>query len=427
MAPKILLVNQPIYDFAAYDFWLKPLGLLTVAGKLRNYAQMFLFDYLDRLHPDAETLPGSWSRGTFPAKIIKKPKVFTDIPRHFHRFGLKRELFHRQLEKQAPLDFVMIQTVMTYWYPGVKEVIQDIKKISPAAKIILGGPYATLCPTHAEKLGPDLVINGPNLNPLWKLLDIAPPRPQPPLWEAYEKLNVGAMTLTSGCPYNCTYCCVSKIHPAFTHRPLAECIADLEFLLARRVKEIAFYDDAILYQPQKLLIPFLEYIIAKNIKTNFHSPNGLAARYIKPQIADLMVKAGFKTFYLGFESNSEKWQKQTGSKIFAKELADAVTNLKNAGAQPNNITAYQILGHPSAKTQQLEESMKFANSLNIKIMLADFSPIPQTPDGQKCKKWISLENPIEHNKTAFPITLLGNKEVNRLKNLCRTLNRSLAK
>ena len=32
MKPRILLVNPPIYDFSAYDFWLKPYGLLRVAG-----------------------------------------------------------------------------------------------------------------------------------------------------------------------------------------------------------------------------------------------------------------------------------------------------------------------------------------------------------------------------------------------------------
>jgi len=49
MQPKILLVNPPIYDFSAYDFWLKPYGLLRVAGYLRGQAQLSLFDYLDSL------------------------------------------------------------------------------------------------------------------------------------------------------------------------------------------------------------------------------------------------------------------------------------------------------------------------------------------------------------------------------------------
>jgi hypothetical protein len=34
--PHILLINPWIEDFAAYDFWARPLGLLTIAGVLRK-------------------------------------------------------------------------------------------------------------------------------------------------------------------------------------------------------------------------------------------------------------------------------------------------------------------------------------------------------------------------------------------------------
>ncbi len=76
MTPKILLVNPPIYDFAAYDFWLKPYGMLTVAGYLRGKADFKLFDYLDRLHPFAARQKGlesdRWGRGRFYCKKITK-------------------------------------------------------------------------------------------------------------------------------------------------------------------------------------------------------------------------------------------------------------------------------------------------------------------------------------------------------------------
>ena len=55
-------------------------------------------------------------------------------------------------------------------------------------------------------------------------------------------------------------------------------------------------------------------------------------------------------------------------------------------------------------------------------MLADFSPIPGTPDGEACRKWIDLDEPLNHNKTAFPIRFLGKDEVDRLKGLCKRLN-----
>ena len=50
MKQRILLVNPPIYDFSAYDFWLKPYGMLRAAGFLRCQADFYLFDFLDRLH-----------------------------------------------------------------------------------------------------------------------------------------------------------------------------------------------------------------------------------------------------------------------------------------------------------------------------------------------------------------------------------------
>jgi len=137
------------------------------------------------------------------------------------------------------------------------------------------------------------------------------------------------------------------------------------------------------------------------------------------------VRAGFKTFYLGFESASARFQQRTGAKVYRNELAQAVANLTAAGARHSNITAYQLLGHPDADIQQLEESMHFVHSLGIRGMLADFSPIPGTPDGDRCKKWIDMEEPLMHNKTALPIILLGFEKTNHLKDLQRKLNRSL--
>jgi hypothetical protein len=268
-------------------------------------------------------------------------------------------------------------------------------------------------------------------------------------------------------------------------------LAELKLLIRLGVKNIAFYDDALLFNAEQVLIPFLNEIIKQNIKVtrsdrtqcvipslalseskgaatvipsappvipsappvipsaveesiqttprsgsigidqvfsqppNLHSPNALNARFLTKDLAELMVRAGFKTFYLGFESASAQWQKRTGSKVFCDELASAVAYLKAAGADPADITAYQILGHPYSDIQQLEDSMRFVNSLGIRGTLADFSPIPGTPDGDCCAKYVDLAEPLNHNKTAFPIILLGFDQSNRLKDLQRQLNRTL--
>jgi hypothetical protein len=435
---KILLVNPPIYDFAAYDFWLKPYGLLSVAGYLRAKAEFTLFDYLDRLHPfyatHKEIKNDQWGRGRFYFEKIPNPDCLKDIPRSFGRFGLPRAVFRDFLAKHTGYDFVFVGTVMTYWYPGVREVIEDVRRAMPAAKIIIGGNYVMLCHSHAEKLGPDLLVEGNDLGPVWDFVGLEPgstssPQAdlsQPGLWEAYDKLSVGVLKLSDGCPFECTYCLVPKVYGKFRARSLERSLAELELLVKLGVKNIAFYDDALLFDAKNVLVPFFNEVIRRNIKVNFHSPNAINARFVTKELADLMVRAGFKCFYLGFESTSREWQKQTGSKVFSEELAGAVENLKSAGASPNNITAYQILGHPKTNVTDLEESMCFVNRLGIRGMLADFSPIPGTPDGELCRKWVDIDEPLLHNKTAFPVILLGFDETNRLKDLQRQLNRGIS-
>jgi len=431
MAPKILLVNPPVYDFAAYDFWLKPYGLLSVAGFLRGKAVLCFFDYLDRLNSfmaeKKQFQSDRWGRGRFYCEKIPNPPPLSNIPRHFRRFGLPRRMFEDFLSRTAPCDFALVQTTMTYWYPGVSEVIEDIRKFQPQAKIILGGNYVTLCPSHAKKLGADLLIAADNLEPFWQFTNITGDPNQPPLWEIYNRLNAGVLKLSDGCPFNCTYCSVPKVYGKFKTRSLQQALRQLQLLLKLGAENIAFYDDALLYKAEEVLIPFLNDILKRSIKVNLHTPNALNARFITSELAGLMTEAGFKTFYLGFESVSSQWHQATGSKVLSDELARAVEHLIAAGAAPQNITAYQILGHPAIDIQQLEASMRFVNKLGIRGMLADFSPIPGTPDGELCRKYADLNEPLFHNKTAFPIILLGFDETNRLKDLQRKLNRTLPK
>lgn len=429
MKPKILLVNPPIYDFTAYDFWIKPYGMLSVAGYLKEKADFVLFDYLDRLHlslaGNDEIKLDKWGLGRFPEQRIDRPECLSEIPRHYRRCGLSREIFIDFLLRSEKFDFAFVQTMMSYWYLGVKEIIEDIRKYQPQAKIILGGNYVTLCPEHAESLRADFLSIGCELGPLWEYLNLKPDLTQPAIWGVYDKLKTGAIKITDGCPFSCTYCSVPKVYGYFKKRSLERAIAELKLLVKCGAADIAFYDDALLYKADEILIPFLNEVIELGIKVNFHTPNALNARFITKELAEILVRGGFKTFYLGFESSSAKWQNMTGSKVYSEELAAAVENLKSAGADCDNITAYQILGHPNSDTQQLEESMHFVSSLGIRGMLADFSPIPGTPDGDACSKWVDLTEPLLHNKTAFAVIRLGFDETNRLKDLQRALNRSL--
>ncbi len=429
--PRILLVNPPIHDFTAHDFWLKPFGLLRVAGELRGLADMVLFDALDRMDPRHGPVAGrnidEFGRGRFHSQVLSRPAALAGVPRHYHRFGAPREAFQSFLQSSGSFDFALVATGMTYWYPGVAEVVADLRRISPGTRIALGGVYATLCPSHARGLGADLVVQGLDLSVLWSFLGLQARdrRPQKPLWEAYSRLRTGILKLADGCPFRCTYCSVPQVYPDFVGQPLERSVAELAFLLDRGAQDVAFYDDALLYRMDRILLPFLRAVAEGGLRVRFHTPNALNARFITPEVAHAMVHGGFRTFYLGFESSGVDWQRKTGGKVYSQELERAVRNLDAAGANLENVTAYLILGHPEGDLQGVEASMRFASSLGLRVLLSEFSPIPGTPDGERCRKWVDLDEPLNHSKTAFPLALLGKTEVDRLKTIARTLNEGL--
>jgi pyruvate-formate lyase-activating enzyme len=406
---KLLLVNPPIHDFTAFDFWLRPYGLLRVGGQLRS-CELTCFDYLVSHKRDA------FGRGRFEQQLMMKPPPLADVPRRFYRFGRPREDFLSLLLRQR-FDAVLIQTVMTYWYLGVREVIDDVRKLQPHARIILGGVYATLCPPHAASLGPDQVVEGLDLEPLGLPLSDGVP-----LWESVDA-EVGIIKITEGCPFRCTYCSVPVVYPNFIGRPLDVCVEELRHLVRLGARDIAFYDDALLFKPDRILLPFLEAVLREDVHVSFHTPNALNARFITPEIARHMVRAGFKTFFLGFESNNYDWQRKTGGKVYSEEFADAVRLLREAGAA--EITAYIIIGHPESDQQNLEASIRFAAEHGARVMLSEFAPIPRTPDGEVCRGFTDLDEPLNHNKTAFTWRFLGTERVDGLKALCREVNRKL--
>lgn len=410
---RVLLVNPPIYDFTAYDYWLRPYGMLRVAGRVQHSCDLAFFDYLLSSRRD------SWGRGRFPAQPAAKPETFHDLIRHFRRFGRPRDEF-REFLKMCHFNVALVQTGMTYWYLGVREVMEDLRALAPQAITVLGGVYASLCYEHACSLGADLVIKGNNLEPLWHIL------PEPANALPYHTLAMGivaAMKLTDGCPFHCTYCSVPLIYPEFAARPAAECLDEARALRRFGVQHIALYDDALLFRPEDVLLPFLEGVIRERLPLSFYTPNALSVRLLTPEIAQLMARAGFRSYSLGFESESAHWMAKTGEKGSPDEFAAAVDHLRRAGAE--SIIAYIILGHPDADEQEVENSMHFAHRLGARIMLSEFAPVPGTVDGERCRNWADLDEPLSHNKTAFTLRRLGADQVNRLKALCRNLNSNL--
>ena len=151
---KILLINPPIYDFAAYDFWMKPLGLLYLSNFLKKENhRVYLLDATNRFDPYFKKVKGdSFGRGKIPAQKASKPEILKDIPGKFKRYGIPRKVIEKRIRDLKP-EVVMLTSSMTYWYPGLMEIKEIVESLGEKIILLLGGIYASLLPGHAKKLG----------------------------------------------------------------------------------------------------------------------------------------------------------------------------------------------------------------------------------------------------------------------------------
>ncbi|UCC40454.1 MAG: B12-binding domain-containing radical SAM protein [Candidatus Aminicenantes bacterium] len=421
---NILLINPWIYDFTAYDFWLKPLGLLYVASLLKKHTQFQIsfIDCLDRHHSllekKSKTRPDG--RGPFPKEQVPKPAVLKDVPRKYSRYGIPLSIFNHELE-QIPLpDLVLITCTMTYWYPGVQIVAELIRKKFGPVPLILGGVYPSLMPEHARSTsGADIVFQGPGEKGILPLIrdilgDSSCPASQFETldevpWPDFSLLrNKETLPLLTsrGCPFKCSFCAVPLLFKDFEQRSPSSVIDEIEYHYRQhKVRNFAFYDDALLLNRDRQISSILNGVIQKKLPLHFHTPNGLHVREIDSELAALLKRANFQSLFLSQESFDEKVLKDSCPKVSSEDLEKALVNLERAGYRREDINVYLMVGLPEQDASGIRESIFQVQNLGAKPKLAYFSPVPGTEVWHNlvAKGCIDQDaDPLLHNKLVFP-------------------------
>jgi len=426
MGKNILLINPWIHDFAAYDFWLKPLGLLHLGGLLcKNGHRVSYIDCLDPYHPEMlarglNPRRHPFGRGKFYRQIITKPEKLKFMPKNYCRYGILPEMLRDDLKKHRDTDIVLVTSMMTYWYPGVFETIKIIKEELPRVPVVLGGKYAILCREHAVKhSGADYVISGAGETQIMELLKKLfgeKPTHLPdeenldsypyPAFDLIGKTQQLPVTTSRGCPYRCSYCSSHILYKKFLRRDPIKVADEMEYWQKKYgVINFSFYDDALLVEPGKMIIPLLAEIKKRNLTCQFHCPNGLHLREIDAELAKLLYSSGFKTIRFGFETADFQRQKDTGGKVFNKELEDGVRHLKNAGYKTEEIGIYLLCGLPGQHVAEVQEGIDFVKKCGAKVMLAEYSPIPKTKmwsDAVASSPFDIQGEPLYHNNSLLP-------------------------
>lgn len=435
-----LLINPWIYDFAAYDFWLKPYGLLLLGGKLRRLGySIYYIDLLDPFHPELPFKPRRKEFGTghFYKEPFPKPIYFKDIPRRFYRYGMPVNVFKKILSN-LKFKAVCLSCTMTYWYPGLFSVLEILTSIYPETPIYIGGIYVKLCYDHLNfyikkyySNFPIYIVKESAEDFIKTIIEKYPPSGKPfindyPIFDKQSFIPYVVILTSYGCPFNCPYCASKIIYPKFKLRKPEEVAEEIIFWHKNYgVVDFAFYDDALLFNFESHLAIILEKILSYNLKLNFHTPNAIHARFITQEVAQLLKKAGFKTIRLGLERVENRFD----NKLTIDEFLQAISYLKSAGFKARELGAYLLYGVPEENFKEVERSLKFLEKHKVAPYLAEFSPIPGTPFFELTKKYSRYpieEDPIFQNNTIFPALKNPDwEEIKRIKTLSREIRKKI--
>lgn len=422
---NILAINPWIYDFAAYDFWLKPYGFLVILSYLKNKGVNI--DYIDCLEKKATH--DTYGRGKYYCEIIKKPQILKSIPRYFKRYGILKDDFENQLQNKKP-DYILITSSMTYWYPAIIDIVDILRKKFLDIPIVLGGTYATLLTEHAKtNIACDYVFKTKEVQRFFELLKIKYDADElystlPAYEDFYNSCEYAVLRTSWGCPFKCSYCAITELSPGSFRTPQEKIIQFLIKYSQKGIKDFVLYDDAFLYE-HEYAKKLLRDIGMLHLDLHFHTPNALHVRFLDEEIAYLLKQAGFVNAHFGLETLNPELQEFWGDKVNREDVIRGIDCLKKGGFEKGEFSMYLLLGYPGQDLKELKKDIEFLHSLGARVSLAEFSPVPGTKIFKDYKE--KLSEPLLHNNSIFGFFRQEKiKDFWEIKNYARELNKKLA-
>lgn len=299
----------------------------------------------------------------------------------------------------------------------VNNMAADIRRVHPATRIIVGGPYPNYNPEMFLRSYADIVVmgegeeaikaiaSGEDLSRIQSLVYRTPegeivstPR-RPgwtdienlpfPLWDLvnYRKYScpinrnrpVVSIQSSRGCPFGCIYCTTKLIHGYNVRMRSPEHVVDeLEYDHTRfGIREVQFMDDCM-----TVSVTRTKKICEEIIRRGLHRRLRLAVPIgIRPDIGDremfqLMARAGFYYVALAVESANPHVSDSLNRGVNLDKVPAMIEAAKDAGLV---VSTFWIFGSPFDTRATLQDSVDFIlHSKSNMISIAFLVPFPGT-------------------------------------------------
>jgi radical SAM superfamily enzyme YgiQ (UPF0313 family) len=316
--------------------------------------------------------------------------------------------------KQDQPDWVGI-TAVTKQITAAKLAAEQIRKVSPRSKIVVGGIHATAMPEELLRdENFDYVIRGEGEVPFTALLDGEPvdsigglsyrgnnplqpyqhndmaepienldalPTPAyhllpfeayKPAIGAYRRLPSVNMTMTRGCPGKCTFC--NSAETALRTRSAEHLVDEIQQLQATYgIREVSFYDDTFTIYKQNV-IQLCDLIIERGIDLTW----SCFARTdcVSPGLLKKMKAAGCHQILFGLESADPGILESIRKPIDIDLTRKAVRMVQDARI---DVRAAFMFGNPGETIETMQRTIDFAVSLDPDICIFNITtPYPGT-------------------------------------------------
>ncbi|MCP4694902.1 MAG: B12-binding domain-containing radical SAM protein [Desulfobacterales bacterium] len=288
-------------------------------------------------------------------------------------------------------------TAVTMTIHNAMEVVEEVKRIDPDIRTVMGGPHVTFCARETMTLHPrlDFIVRGEGESALVALVRAlekgedgrgipgvahrdgaeiidaghcrasvdmdalpAPARDLIPLGR-YRALGMPvSMTASRGCPFNCIFCVGKKMLGARSRRRDPGAVVDELAGLARlNFHQINMADDLFTANPTHCLA-VCDEILRRGLQVGWTAFARVDT--VSFEILSRMKDAGCHTVSFGVESGNPEMLKRIKKGITRSQVVDAVKICKDAGVDPH---ASFILGLPGETPDTMAETIAFGERL----------------------------------------------------------------
>lgn len=318
-----------------------------------------------------------------------------------------------EIRRRSP-DVVGI-TAMTFTMIDVMKTVRIVKSVSPDARVVLGGPHASIYPRETVDLAEvDFVIAGEGERLFVHLLNNMdnpaalsqregiylkadgrvlgsgrghfiedldnlpfPARNLTP-YQKYSSILTGRGCITTmitsrGCPFHCTFCYKPQMGRCFRARSYNNVVDEMEECIDMGITEILVYDDSFTLDRQRALD-----ICDEIMKRGLHFAWDIRTRVdtVDEEMLAMLKRAGCTRIHYGVEAGTDKILGVLNKGITLKQVRDTFAVTKKVGI---TTLAYFMIGSPEETYEDILATVAFVKEIDPDYLhLTLTTPFPLT-------------------------------------------------